>query len=46
VLRRPGLYRALLPLHLLVYIVDDLIYAGPLSYSVTLRATARAEEGP
>lgn len=42
-LRRPGIYRALLPLHLLVYLVDDLIPAGPLSNSITVRATRREE---
>ena len=35
-----GAYRALLPLHLLVYLVDDVIPAGRWGYYLTVRATA------
>lgn len=37
-LRAPTIYRALLPLHLLVYLLDDLVPAGRLGYHLTLRA--------
>ncbi|HWC27975.1 MAG TPA: methyltransferase domain-containing protein [Solirubrobacteraceae bacterium] len=40
-LRRPGIYRRLLALHLLVYLADDLIPAGPLSNYIAVRATLR-----
>jgi len=41
VLRHPGIYRALLPLHLLTYLVDDLVRIGRGSYHLTVRAVAR-----
>ena len=34
-----GAYRAFLPVHFLVYLVDDLVPAGPLGYHLTVRAT-------
>jgi len=40
-LRRPGAYHALLPLHLLVYLVDDLVPAGRAAYHLSARAVAR-----
>jgi SAM-dependent methyltransferase len=41
-LRAPGLARALQPLHLLVYLADDLLPAGRLGYHLTVRARATA----
>jgi SAM-dependent methyltransferase len=40
-LRMPRVYRALMGVHLLAYIVDDAIPAGRLGYYVTVRAVAR-----
>jgi SAM-dependent methyltransferase len=40
-LRWPRVYRALMGVHLLVYILDDAIPAGRLGYYVTVRAVAR-----
>jgi hypothetical protein len=40
-LRRRGAYRALMPLHLLVYLVDDLVPAGRAAYYLSVRAVAR-----
>lgn len=40
-LRRDGLYQALLPLHLLVYLVDDFVPAGRAAYHLSVRAVAR-----
>ena len=37
-LRADGVARALMPLHLAVYLVDDLVPWGPLGYHVTVRA--------
>jgi SAM-dependent methyltransferase len=39
-LRAPRLARLLGPLHLLVYIVDDLLPTGPLAYHLAVRARA------
>jgi SAM-dependent methyltransferase len=43
-LRAPGLVRALQPLHMLVYIVDDLVPSGRFGYHLTVRATVRPSE--
>jgi SAM-dependent methyltransferase len=40
-LRAPGLARALLPLHLLVYILDDLLPTGSFAYHLAVRARVR-----
>jgi SAM-dependent methyltransferase len=40
VLRRAGVYRALLPVHLAIYLLDDLLPAGRAAYYLTLRARA------
>jgi SAM-dependent methyltransferase len=40
-LRWPRVYRALMGVHLIVYVVDDAIPAGRLGYYVTVRAVAR-----
>jgi SAM-dependent methyltransferase len=40
-LRAPRVYRALMGLHLLVYLLDDAIPAGRLGYYVTIRAVRR-----
>jgi SAM-dependent methyltransferase len=37
-LRAPGVARALLPAHLLAYLLDDLIPSGPLAYHVAVAA--------
>lgn len=37
-LRAPGAARALLPLHLIVYLLDDLIPTGPLAYHLAVSA--------
>jgi SAM-dependent methyltransferase len=39
-LRQQRLTRALRPLHLAVYLLDDLVPLGPLAYHMTVRATA------
>jgi SAM-dependent methyltransferase len=39
-LRAPAVARALLPLHLLVYILDDLLPTGPLAYHIAVRGRA------
>jgi SAM-dependent methyltransferase len=39
-LRWRSVYRMLLPLHLITYLIDDMIPAGPLGYHLTLRARA------
>ncbi len=44
-LRWRAAYRALLPLHFLVYLVDDLIPAGRLGYHLTVRARAVGRGG-
>ena len=41
-LRAPRLARALRPLHLLVYVVDDLVPSGRFGYHLTVRASVRA----
>jgi len=46
VLRSRAAYRSLLLLHLLVYILDDLIPAGRWGYHLTVRATAVAGGEP
>jgi SAM-dependent methyltransferase len=38
-----GAYRAFLPVHFLVYLVDDLLPPGPLGYHLTVRATAAGD---
>ena len=43
-LRWRGAYRSLLPLHFVVYVLEDLAPAGPLGYHLTVSATA-AETG-
>jgi SAM-dependent methyltransferase len=40
VLRWPAAYRALLPVHLAIYLVDDLMPVGRAAYYLTLRARA------
>jgi len=40
-----GAYRAFLPVHFLVYLVDDLVPAGPLGYHLTVRAFATGDGG-
>jgi SAM-dependent methyltransferase len=40
-----GAYRAFLPVHFLVYLVDDLVPAGPLGYHLTVRASATDDAG-
>jgi len=42
-LRRPALYEALMGVHLVLHVLDDLIPAGPLGYGVTVRARATEE---
>jgi len=42
-LRAPGVARRLLPLHLIVYLIEDLVELGPLGYHLAVRA--RAVEG-
>jgi SAM-dependent methyltransferase len=44
-LRWRAAYRALLPLHFLVYLLDDLVPAGPLGYHLTIRACAAPAGG-
>ncbi len=44
VLRWPAAYLALRPLHFLLYLVDDLIPAGPLGYHLAVRARAVATD--
>ena len=39
-MHRRAAYRALLPLHFVVYLVDDLVPAGRWGYHLTVRATA------
>jgi SAM-dependent methyltransferase len=39
-LRRERIYKALLAVHLVVYLLDDLVPAGPAAYYVTVRAVA------
>jgi SAM-dependent methyltransferase len=41
VLRRRGAYRALLPIHFAVYLLDDLVPTGPMGYYLTVRASSR-----
>lgn len=38
ILRREGLFRSLLPVHMFVYIIDDLIPSGRFAYHLTVRA--------
>jgi hypothetical protein len=45
-LRRPRLAHALLPVHLAVYILDDLVPTGPLAYHLAVRGRVpEAEAG-
>jgi SAM-dependent methyltransferase len=44
-LRAPRLARALQPMHMLIYIVDDLVPSGRFGYHLTVRASVRASEG-
>ncbi|HLH14942.1 MAG TPA: class I SAM-dependent methyltransferase [Solirubrobacteraceae bacterium] len=44
-LRAPRLARALMPLHLLAYILDDLLPTGPLAYHLAIRARAQTPAG-
>ena len=45
-LRAPRVANALLPVHLFVYLVDDLIPSGPLAYHLSVRARPSATERP
>ena len=38
-IRADGVAKVLTPLHLVVYLVDDLVPLGPLGYHLTVRAT-------
>jgi SAM-dependent methyltransferase len=44
-LRQPAAYRAMLPLHLAIYLVDDLLPLGRAAYYLTLRARAVPDGG-
>ncbi|MGO9958676.1 MAG: class I SAM-dependent methyltransferase [Solirubrobacteraceae bacterium] len=44
-LRAPRLARVLLPVHLLVYILDDLLPTGPLAYHLAVRGRVRPALG-
>lgn len=45
-IRSRAAYRALLPLHFLVYLLDDLVPAGRLGYHLTVRAIAVGQGTP